>query len=220
MKRAHATVGFLLVQLLSRTAGTAASTNEPVEVLLHFAHGLAPGSHQAMPAEFRPEERLPEILFLDWPSHFHVLLRNRTDAPLYLWQPYCPNADTALTFEFKEIGQTGSVARARISMDYTGGMGIPKVVKIAPKDALIIDVDFCQYWDFPFQVPAGKHKEIFLRAVYAPRRTERETRVPFEKMDPFYDAVWTGRIESPWTKVRIINRSTGDKPQPIGGRNR
>ncbi len=218
MKLRRATLVIFAGVTLSLGSGNCASTDEPVEVVLHFDGGLSPGSEQEVPAEYQTQERLPEILFLDRPTHFHIQLRNRTNIPLHLWRPYCPEADRALVFEFKDAGQTGTVGRARISMDYTGGMGIPKVVKIAPKDALIIDVDFCNYWDFPFQIPAGKHKDVFLRLIYDPEPTEFGKQGPLAKMKPIYDAVWTGRAESTWIKVRMINRANEDKPKSIAGR--
>src|SRR5262245_53038892 len=92
---------FSFLLMLVWSAAGAALPSGPVEIALHFNGGLTPQSHQAMPAKYKAEDRLPEILFLDRPHPFHVVLRNRTESPLFLWRPYCPEADRALTFEFK-----------------------------------------------------------------------------------------------------------------------
>jgi len=195
----------LLLQMLGWPVMSADLRRESLEVAIHFQGGLSLRSHLATIADNHQDERLPEIRFLDRNTHFHVLLNNRFETPLLLWMPNCPDADRALTFEFK-YSETSSVMRAKIMMDYTAGMGFPKAVTIAPRDALIIDVDFCNYWDFPFQIRAGGYLDLFMRVVYASEPTRSGSK------QKLHDSVWTGRTESEWIKVRIVNMSKKTKP--------
>ena len=65
-------------------------------------------------------------------------------------KPYCPEGDDAIRLEFKITQESEEVGIARTSHSYTGGMGIPKTVKLVSGDSLVYRVDFSSFWSLPF----------------------------------------------------------------------
>ena len=139
---------------------------------------------------------------------------------MMLWRPYCPNGDAAMSIEFREASAPDKIFRARPGFDYTAGMGIPKVFTLAPRNDLIVNVDFQSEWILPLTLEVDQIRELEMRAVYRSEPlTEAERNFPgtdkalqarwnneVKKMEQ----VWTGVATSNWQKVRIINR-TGER---------
>jgi len=169
-------------------------TNTNVSVTIHDSHGLSVNS--------APNELLEIVLFASH-THIHLKISNTTKKGLTLWRPYCPEGDRAMTIEFRETGSPDRIFRGGTGYDYTGGMGIPKVLTLAPGDDLIVNVDFLSEWTLPVTLKAGEVRELEMRAVY------RSEPLAGKRMLGSKDAerVWTGTATSKWSKVRVVNRT-------------
>ena len=83
---------------------------------LHFLDGLSAKS----------DDNMPDIRFLHYGCHLSLLLTNKAGENVTLWKPYCPEGDSAIRLEFKKTSESKTVGVARISLNYTGGMGSQK----------------------------------------------------------------------------------------------
>lgn len=172
-------------------------TNNPVSVTLHDSHGLSAGS--------APNGKLEIILFASH-THIHFKVSNTTKQALTLWQPYCPEGDLAMTIEFREPSSPNKVLRAGTEYSYTGGMGIPKVLTLAPRDDLLVNVDFLSEWNLPFALKTDEGRELEVRAVYSPAPLTDTTKKRWLESKEI-ERVWTGVAASAWNKARVINRT-------------
>ncbi|WP_050027423.1 hypothetical protein [Verrucomicrobium sp. BvORR034] len=201
----NATSRFLAILICA--AGLAHAAEPPptsaITVAIHDSHGLSAASAEA--------HHLEIILFKPH-THIHLKISNTTQQALLLWRPYCPEGDDAMCIEFREASAPDKVFSAHTGYSYTGGMGIPKVLALAPADDLLVNVDFLNEWVLPFSMQADEIREMEVRATYrsAPLTDERQKSLFGSK--PKY-LVWTGESVSDWKKVRIINR-TGSKIAP------
>lgn len=179
------------------------SPTSAISVTIHDSHGLSAASAKS--------HHLEIILFKPH-THFHLKISNTTQQALTLWRPYCPEGDDAMSIEFREPSAPDKVFRAHTGYSYTGGMGIPKVLVLAPADDLLVNVDFLNEWVLPFPMQADEIREMEVRATYrsAPLTDERQKRLFGSKEK---DSVWTGESVSEWHKVRIVN-GTGSKINP------
>ena len=197
MRAVRITFAILGMTCLIRAAET--QTNSAVSVALHDSHGLSPRS--------APNGRLEIILFASH-THIHFKISNTTKQALKLWQPGCPEGDFAMTIEFREPSAPDKISRSGTGNDYTAGMGVPKVLTLAPDDDLMVNVDFLSRsgWNLPVALKAGESRELEVRAVYRPAPlTDQTTKRMFELKET--EQVWTGVATSTWNKARIINRT-------------
>jgi len=172
-------------------------TNSAVSVTLHDSHGLS--------ARSAPSGRLEVILFASH-THIHFKISNTTKQALTLWQPYCPEGDFAMTIEFRDPNAPDKILRAGTCYSYTGGMGIPKVLALAPGDDLMVNVDFLSEWNLPVALKADESRELEIRAVYEskPLTDQSRTRAVASKE---VEQVWSGTATSAWNKARLVNRT-------------
>ena len=193
---------FGIVALLIGTAwaalGADSTNNVSVAVTLHDSHGVSSDSAQ---------NHVLEVILLRPHTHMHFKISNTTGQALTLWRPYCPEGDAAMSIEFREPSAPDKIFRARTGFDYTGGMGIPKVFTLAPRNDLIVNVDFQSEWLLPFALETGQIRELEMRAVYRSGPLTDDNR-PFTSKE--MERVWSGVATSNWQKVRIINR-TGER---------
>jgi hypothetical protein len=170
-------------------------TKSPLALSIRYKDGLSSKSSTSKP---------PEIILMEH-GHLHLLISNASDHNVTLWRPFCPPGDEAITFEFKESETSKEIMRARIQMGYTAGMGFAKTLTLVPNDSLVFDVDFLNYWDFPFKIKSGEIKKLTMRAVYNPKPIN-DVNVSKAK-DLQVKDLWSGRVETGWEKVMIINRT-------------
>lgn len=214
-------VGFgLFVSLMSVNVCAGESKTNSVEVVIHYGGGLSTRSNLVGPTNYLSKiDTSPEIVFLEWSNPFHVVIKNRSNEPIFLWRPHggFPLGDQALTFEFKESLSSEKIMYAKYCVDYTVG-AIPQVVKLVSQDFIIMDVDFNQYWCFPFQVPLYDKKEVFMRAVYTSQPLNPDS-ISIESFrrewKTFHESVWTGKVQTEWVKVRFTNRTAENKPSKV-----
>ena len=173
-------------------------------IILHDSHGVSSASAQ---------NHVLEVILFRPHTHIHFKISNTTDQGLTLWRPYCPEGDAAMNIEFREASAPDKVFRAHTSFDYTGGMGIPKVFTLAPRDDLIVNVDFQSEWILPFTLEAKQTREMEMRGVYRsqPKADDGRNRSLTSKE---MERVWSGVATSNWQKVCIINR-TGGRFEPV-----
>jgi hypothetical protein len=192
--------------------------NIPLTLTLYDSHGLSADS---------AADHVLEIILFKSNTHIHLKISNTTDHGLILWRPYCPQGDAAMNIEFRQsaVPDKVLVAHAGMGYAYTAGMGNPTVFTLAPRDDLIVNVDFLNEWNLPFAMKAAETREFEMRAVY---RSESLTEDKFkqlfgtEEMEHLYGTkemmehvlgtkeirrVWSGIAASKWQKVRVINRT-------------
>ena len=165
----------------------------PISIELHFADGRSAKS-------IAPD--LPDLVLFKSHTHIHVKISNGSTNALLLWQPGCPIGDDAMVLEFRDPDQPGLVRRSHPVRFYTGGMGVPKTLRLAPKADMVVDVDFSE-WGIPFDMEGGETIVVEMRALYCSRSLESHeilADIPRER-------VWKGVTTSSWEKVRIMNRT-------------
>ena len=168
---------------------------------LHFLDGLSAKS----------DDNMPDIRFLHYGCNLSLLLTNKAGENVTLWKPYCPEGDSAIRLEFKKTSESKTVGVARISHNYTGGMGVPKTFTLVPSDSLVHRIDLSSYWSLPFVLNDGDDTTVFVRAVYESDKAEsKRSFLPKQSGD-----VWVGKIETDWTQVRLSNVSG----KPVASRN-
>lgn len=202
MKAAFTTLAALVCATWLAHAAEPAPTSA-IAVTLHDSHGLSAASVDAS---------LLEIILFKPHTHFHLKISNTTQQALALWRPYCPEGDDAMSIEFRDASAPYKVFRAHTGYSYTGGMGSPKVLTLAARDDLLVNVDLLNEWVLPFPMQADETRMMEIRAVYrsAPLTDERQKSLFGAKEKA---PVWNGESTSDWHKVRIINR-TGSKIAP------
>ena len=181
------------------------SKQKPVDnklmLSLHFLDGLSANSN----------DNMPDMRFLHYGCHLSLLLTNKAGENVTLWKPYCPEGDSAIRLEFKKTSESKTVGVARISHNYTGGMGVPKTFTLVPSDSLVHRIDLSSYWSLPFVLNDGDDTTVFVRAVYESGKTDsKRSFLPKQSGD-----VWVGKIETDWTQVRLSNVSG----KPVTSRN-
>jgi hypothetical protein len=151
--------------------------------------------------------------------HLSLLLTNTTKDEIHLWKPNCPEGDDAIRLEFKLDEDSKEVGAARTSHVYTGGMGIPKTMKLASGDSLVYRIDFSGFWSLPFVLKPGAQANLLVRAVYEskPMNAVRQRLIP--NATPNANKVWTGRVETEWEQVRIVNLTDSEAPKGHRGVN-
>ncbi len=177
--------------------------NGGVSVAIHDSHGLSASSAPG---------KVLEIILLAAHTHIHLKITNTTDGEVTLWRPHCPEGDEAMTIEFRDPANSGRLLRARTASNYTAGMGIPKVLALASKDDLIVNVDFLSEWRLPMTLQPEETRELEMRVVYrSGPLTDATKKRLFESKAML--GVWTGTVTTDWHKARLINR-TGKVVQP------
>lgn len=175
------------------SATSAAEPEGEVAIVIHDSHGVS--CESAL-------DGVCEIILFQPHTHIHLKISNISTKSLTLWRPSCPEGDSAMTIEFRELGKPDEVFRSGLRQDYTGGAGTPKVLNLAPGSDLIVNVDFLQgYWTMPIPFAVDGWREVEIRAVYHPE--DKAELAPGEVIQ----RAWGGRAVSPWRKVRISNRT-------------
>jgi hypothetical protein len=186
----------LLIGIAFVLPGADPTKNPGVTVTLHDSNGVSADSARS---------NVLEIIIFKPHTHMHFKISNPTDQGLMLWRPYCPQGDEAMSIEFREPSAPDKIHRAHTGFDYTGGMGVPKVFILGPRNDLIVNVDFQDEWILPFALETGEIRELEMRAVYRSAPLTNDNR-PFTKG---MERVWSGVATSNWQKARIINRTEG-----------
>jgi hypothetical protein len=130
-------------------------------------------------------------------------LKNEMDAPLVLWEPYCPEGDQAFWLEFKKHETSNDVGKARTCHMYTGGMGIAKTFTLQPGESFVQLYDLSSYWALPFDLADGESTTAWARAVYQSNRAAGRGRYAPENASE----VWEGKIATEWRQIKISNTS-------------
>jgi hypothetical protein len=183
--------------------------NKIIGISLHFQDGISSKSKEALPGEYL-QDRFPQIYVSDkFLNTISIVLKNRTDQPLFLWKSGCPEADYAITFEFKESEDSKEIMSAKCRKSHVaGGSGNPRVVELSAQDCVVHHVRWgLEGWELPFKIDSGESRKIFMRAVYNPERIilskEQLKSKGIQEMRPFYEAVWVGKVETEWVKVEF-----------------
>lgn len=123
---------------------------------------------------------------LNTTDHFHVLVKNVSDAPLRLWSDRYSWGYSNLSFEL--IDGDGKVTK----IDKKPGAwdkNFPDWLQLQPGDTYVLNVNFAakDVWANPPAADAGKKPTLVkLRAVYRIAPDEQSTK----------HAVWTGELQS------------------------
>jgi hypothetical protein len=181
----------------------------PLRASIHYLDGLSAQSRET------PQD----IRFLHYGCHLSLLLTNTTKDEMHLWKPNCPEGDDAIRLEFKRDADSKEIGTARTSHLYTGGMGIPKTMKLAPGDSLVHRIDFSSYWSLPFVLKPGAKADLLVRAVYESKPINPKRAALLRDAIPKAEKVWNGRIETEWERVRIANLTESDAPKGHRGIN-
>lgn len=181
-----------------------------LSLALHYTNGVT-GRSTTTTKSLREKERPEVILFADH-THIHLKFSNNSENELLIWKHYCPQGDRAMRIEFRNPDKPDEIRTSRLRRDYTGGMGIPKVVKLAPSDDYIVDIDFLADWKIPFALGVREQVVMEMRAVYesTPMDSEEILYNEFllgDRFSPMARSVWTGTVASPWDQVVVINRT-------------
>jgi hypothetical protein len=206
LRTSFATVLILAICVLPGThtdaqqPGAAIRDPAPIRLSIHYLDGLS--------SQSRDEPQ--EIRFLHRGCHLSLLLTNRSKREIHLWKPSCPEGDDAIRLEFRVKRESEKVGIARTSHSYTGGMGIPRTLKLVPGDSLVYRIDFSSFWSLPFVLEPHKGCELLVRAVYES--------TPTEERDPDFlpdnaASVWTGRVQTDWQRVKIWNVTDRTVPE-------
>jgi hypothetical protein len=181
----------------------------PLRLSIHYLDGLSARSG-----------KLPkEIRFLHYGCHLSLLLTNSTKDDMHLWKPNCPEGDAAIHLEFKRDTDSKEIGIAQISQVYTGGMGIPKTMTLVPGDSFVQRIDFSSYWSLPFVLEPKAQSEMLVRAVYESKPIDPKRPARDYEAAPHAAKVWTGRIETEWERVRIVNLTDAKAPKGHRGEN-
>lgn len=132
-------------------------------------------------------------------QYFHVLLTNKTDRSIKIWEEWNSWGFTGLSFEI-----TYPDGRKVISQKRSHGWdkNYPSWIKIPPDRHYIFEVNFendttlWHYWTNSVLNEKGDFTICKLKAVYEIR----------ESLDSRKENIWTGRIESEEEEIRIWHK--------------
>lgn len=119
-------------------------------------------------------------------DHFHVLVKNVSDAPLRLWTDKYSWGYSNLSFE--QISADGTVTQIK-KKPRGWDKNYPDWLELQPGDTFVLNVNFAaaDIWENPPKADAGKKPTLVkLRAVFEITPDEQSTKL----------AVWTGKLQS------------------------
>lgn len=122
---------------------------------------------------------------LNTSDHFHVLVKNVSDAPLRLWTDKYSWGYSNLSFEL--IGDDGRVTAIQ-KKPRGWDKNYPDWLQLQPGDTYVLNVNFAakDIWENPPAAGGKKPTLVKLRAVYQISPDDQST----------MHAVWTGKLES------------------------
>ncbi len=156
-----------LILGMSATFATAADPNPPLEVKI------------AIPVHHNHRS-------LNTGDHFHVLVKNVSEAPLRLWSDRYSWGYGNLSFE--QIGDDGKVTAIQ-KKPRGWDKNFPDWLELQPGDTYVLVVNFAaaDIWDKPpTAAPGKKPTQVKLRAVFEVGPDEQSIKL----------GVWTGKIQS------------------------
>lgn len=157
----------LLCLLLSSLSAVAQEANPPLELKI------------AIPIHHQHRS-------LNTGDHFHVLVKNVSDAPLRLWTDKYSWGYGNLSFE--QVAADGTVTKIK-KKPRGWDKNYPDWLELQPGDTYVMDVNFAaaDIWENPPTAAAGKKPTLVkMRAVYEITPDQESTKI----------AVWTGKLQS------------------------
>jgi hypothetical protein len=138
------------VSVVCLSAYTDSTEATPLRLAIHYLDGLSA----------RSRDTPQDLRFLHYGCHLSLLLTNTSKDEIHLWKPNCPEGDDAIRLEFKLDADSQEIGTAQTSHVYTGGMGIPKTMKLVPGDSLVYRIDFSSFWSLPFVLKPGAQADL------------------------------------------------------------
>lgn len=123
---------------------------------------------------------------LNTADHFHVLVKNVSNAPLRLWSDKYSWGSSNLSFEL--VGEDGKVTKVE-KKSRGWDKNFPDWLQLEPGDTYVLNVNFAEkdIWENPPAAGSGKKPTLVqLRAVYQVGPDEQSLK----------HAVWTGEVRS------------------------
>ena len=153
-----------------------------------------PAGHPATDLEVAmavPERGGARLVFVTGPqSHFHGVLRNRSAAPLKLWEPSCSWGYDAL--RFKAVDAQGRAIEIR-RRPGSFLKNLPITFSLGPGEMAVIDVSFASEEWQTFRLPAkGQTIATRMQAIYEAPADEEARK----------QGAWTGTTSSPLETYR------------------
>jgi hypothetical protein len=191
------------VSVVCLSAYTDSKEATPLRLAIHYLDGLSA----------RSRDTPQDLRFLHYGCHLSLLLTNTSKDEIHLWKPNCPEGDDAIRLEFKLDADSQEIGTAQTSHVYTGGMGIPKTMKLVPADSLVYRIDFSSFWSLPFALKPGAQANLLVRAVYESKPIHPKRAAIIPDLTPTASKVWHGRIETPWERVHVVNLTDSETPK-------